>query len=147
MQLKEIMTQDVEVVAPQATLFEAARRMRELDVGALPVCDGNRLVGMLTDRDLTIRSVAEGRDPRNAQVQDAMSPEVTWCFDDQDSQEAEHVMQEHQIRRLPVVDHDKHLVGIVSLADIATKCNEPAGTARTLEKISEPSAGATHQRK
>ncbi|HEY5892544.1 MAG TPA: CBS domain-containing protein [Chthoniobacterales bacterium] len=146
MLLKEIMTEDVEVVAPQATLFEAAQRMRELDVGALPVCDGNRLVGMLTDRDLTIRSVAEGRDPRNAQVRDAMSADITWCFDDQDSQEAEHAMQEHQIRRLPVLDHDKHLVGIVSLADIATKCNEPASTAQTLEKISEPSAGARGQK-
>lgn len=132
------MTEQVEVIPPTECLFEAAKRMRSLDVGALPVCDGDRLVGMLTDRDLTIRAVAEGLDPLRTPVEEAMTPGIAWCYEDQDAVEAEQLMQERQIRRLPILNRDERLVGIVSLADISTKCGDREGTARTLERISEP---------
>lgn len=138
MQLKNIMTEEVDVIAPKTSICEAAKRMRSLDVGALPVCDGNRLVGMLTDRDLAIRAVAEGRDPNSTTAEDTMSPEIIYCFDDQDTAEAERVMRERQVRRLPVVNRDKRLVGIVSLGDLATK-DDVTAAGETLEKVSQPS--------
>ena len=140
MKLKDIMTEKVEVVAPDTSLDEAARKMRDLDVGVLPVCDGERLVGMLTDRDLTVRAVAEGRDPKTAPVRESMTPEIVYCFEDQEAAEAERIMAEKQIRRLPVLNRDKRLVGIVSLGDLATKTDEARAVGKTLEKVSEPSA-------
>src|SRR5205085_4418626 len=101
MQLKEIMTTDVEVIKPESPITEAAKKMRSLDVGALPVCDGRRLLGMLTDRDITIRATAESRDPDETLVRDCMSRELVYCFEDQDIKEAERLMQDKQIRRLP----------------------------------------------
>src|ERR671937_1268828 len=101
MQVKEVMTHGVECIRPEATLQEAATKMKELDVGPLPVCgDDDRLVGMLTDRDITIRAVAEGQDPKTARVQDVMTPDITYCFEDQDVKEAARLMEEKQIRRL-----------------------------------------------
>lgn len=138
MNVKNIMTENVEVIAPDVPLEEAARRMRALDVGALPVCDGERLVGVLTDRDLAIRAVAEGQDPRVTLVGEAMTPEVAYCFEDQNTEEAERIMEKNQIRRLPVLDRDKRLVGIISLGDLAMKGDE-SRVGKTLEKISEPS--------
>ena len=145
MKLKEIMTEDVEVVRPDDTLYDAANKMRTLDVGALPVCDGQRLVGMLTDRDLTVRAVADGRDPRTALVRDSMTPEMAWCFEDQTATEAERLMAERQIRRLPVLDRDKRLVGIISLGDLATKTAGMRAVGKTLEKVSEPDRGRRAQ--
>jgi CBS domain-containing protein len=138
MQLNDIMTQYVEVISPELSIQEAAKQMRSLDVGVLPVCDGDRLVGMLTDRDLTIRAVAEGRDPKITAVEEVMSPEVAYCFEDQDIEDAERVMEKHQIRRLPVLNREKRLVGIVSLGDFATKDDETRA-GETLERVSEPS--------
>jgi CBS domain-containing protein len=137
MKLKDIMTEDVEVISPDASIYEAARMMRLLDIGALPVCSGDRLVGMLTDRDLTIRSIAEGRDPKTTSVKETMTPQIVWCFDDQNVEEAENLMQEQQVRRLPVLDREKHLVGIVSLGDLATRAHD-AGVVSTLEEVSMP---------
>lgn len=139
MPIKDIMTAEVEVIAPEALLEEAAKRMRALDVGVLPVCDGNKLVGVLTDRDLTIRAAAEGRDPRTTKVREAMTPEVAYCFEDQEAEEAEKIMEKNQIRRLPVLDRKKRLVGIVSLGDFAIRDNQKRA-GKTLEKISEPSS-------
>jgi CBS domain-containing protein len=133
------MTRDVEVVNPEATVEEAAEKMKALNVGPLPVCDGQRLVGMITDRDITVRAVAAGLGPDRAKVRDVMTPEVVYAFEDQDVREAERLMQEKQIRRLPILDRDKRLVGIVSLGDLAVDADDPKGTARTLEQISEPS--------
>src|SRR3954454_15425558 len=97
MNLKDIMTRDVECVRPGDTLQEAARKMKDLDVGPLPVCgDNGKIVGMLTDRDIVIRAVAEGKEPKSTRVQDAMSEDVVWCFDDQDSEDASKLMQERQ---------------------------------------------------
>jgi CBS domain-containing protein len=119
MQLKEIMTPGVEDISPEATLREAAEKMRHLDIGPLPVCDGDRLVGLLTDRDITVRAVAEGRDPATTRVREVMTPEVVYGYDNQDSRDAARLMEQYQIRRLPVLNHAKRLVGMVSLGDLA----------------------------
>ena len=125
MRVNEVMTRGVECTRPDATLREAAGRMKDLDVGSLPVCGENdRLVGMITDRDVTVRSTAGGADPNQARVRDVMTPDVVYCFDDQDVAEAGRVMKEHQIRRLVVLNRDKRLVGIVSLGDLATQTDE-----------------------
>src|SRR4051812_15542234 len=119
--LNEIMTQDVQVIPPTCTVSEAAQKMKELDSGALPVCDGNKLVGMVTDRDITIRAVAAGLDPSQIPVTDVMTRPITYCFDDQDVEEAVRLMEVRKIRRLVVLNRDKKLVGVLSLGDIAVK--------------------------
>jgi len=140
MQVSQILTREVETIRPDMPVREAAQRMRSMDVGSLPVCDGRHLLGMVTDRDITIRITAEGRDPANTPVQEARTPDVAYVFEDQDVQEAARIMQQHQIRRLPVLSRDKQLVGIVALGDVAqTGKDRLAGDA--LEKISEPSHG------
>ena len=140
MQVSQILTREVETIRPDTTVREAAQRMRSMDVGSLPVCDGRRLLGMVTDRDITIRVTAEGRDAANTPVHHAMTPDVAFVFEDQDVQEAARVMRERQIRRLPVVNREKHLVGIIALGDIATTGNDRL-SGDALEKISEPSQG------
>ena len=138
MQLKDVMTRDVEVVHPNATLEEAAAKMDSLDVGPLPVCDGNRLVGMVTDRDITVRATAAGKDPRTTPVREVMTDNVVHCFDDDDTNEAARLMEEQQIRRLVVLDRDKRLVGIVSLGDLAVATQDDQLSGEVLERISEP---------
>jgi len=118
MQVHHLMSRDVATVTPGTTLKDAARRMAALDVGVLPVSDKDRLVGIVTDRNIAVRGVAEGKTP-NAQVRDVMTPDVKYCFDDQELDEIAANMADLQLRRLPVVDRDKRLAGIVSLADIA----------------------------
>src|SRR3954454_21482891 len=116
MKVSEMMTRGAECTRPDVTVQKAAERMKALDVGSLPVCgDNDRLVGMLTDRDITVRAVAEGQDPKTARVQDVMTPDVLYCFEDQDVSEAVRLMEENQVRRLVVLNRDKRLVGIVSL--------------------------------
>src|SRR5438105_2532160 len=139
MLLREIMTTDVEVIRPESSVTEAARKMKSLDVGALPVCDGRRLLGMITDRDITVRATAEARDPAQTLVRDCMSSEIIYCFDDQDPKEAEHIMQEKQIRRLPVLTREKQLAGIVALGDLATKTGDVQQVGRTIREVSQPS--------
>jgi CBS domain-containing protein len=138
MQLKDIMTRDVEVVHPNATLEEAAEKMKQLNVGPLPVCDGDRLVGMLTDRDVTVRATAAGRDPKTTRVREVMTDEVLYCFEDQDTNEAARVMEDKQIRRLVVLNRDKRLVGIVSLGDLAVATQDDQLSGEVLERVSEP---------
>jgi len=138
MQLKEMMTPNVEVIQPDATLQEAAQKMKGLDVGPLPVCTGKRLEGMLTDRDITVRAVAEGRDPRTTKVQEVMTSEVVYAFEDQDITEAARLMEECQIRRVVVLNRDKQLVGIVSLGDLAVHTGDERQAGQTLERVSEP---------
>jgi len=137
MKISDIMTRNVRVVSPDRTIQEAARMMDELNVGVLPVCDGRRLRGMLTDRDITVRATAAGLAPDTTRVRDVMSDNVWWCFDDDDVGHIVQLMSDHQIRRLPVVDHDKHLVGIVALGDLATDSEGDAS--RALRRISTPS--------
>lgn len=136
MKVADIMTRDVTVARPNDTIQDVARRMAHIDVGSLPVCDGERIQGMVTDRDIAIRAVAEGRsfaDP----VSGIMSAEVEYCFDTDDADDAADKMAGSQIRRLPVVDKDKRLVGIVALADVALNLKDKP-TGKTLEDISQP---------
>ncbi len=139
MQLKDVMTRNVEVVHPDATLQEAAAKMDALDVGPLPVSDGTQVLGVLTDRDITVRATATGQDPKVALVRDFMSRDMVYAFEDQDVMEAARLMQEKQIRRLLVLDRDNRLVGIVSLGDLAVQTGDDRLTAVTLEGVSEPS--------
>ena len=134
--IADIMSTDVQTIQPQESLRRAAQCMQELDVGALPVCDGERLLGMLTDRDITVRGIADGLDPDSACVSDIMSPEVDTITVDQDADEAKRLMGERQIRRLPVVDANRRLVGIVSLGDLAVR--ESGHIDRAVREISEP---------
>jgi CBS domain-containing protein len=138
MQLKDVMTEKVETVRPDATLQEAAQKMKKLDVGPLPVCDGDRIVGMLTDRDITIRAIAEGRNPTETKVREVMTPDVLYCMEDQDVEEAAHLMQAKKVRRLAILNREKRLVGMVSLGDLATRGEESVAT-ETLTEVSKPS--------
>jgi CBS domain-containing protein len=142
MQIKEVMTRGVEVIRPEDTLQEAARKMKTIDVGPLPVCDGERLVGMITDRDIIVRATAEGRDPKTTPVKEAMTPGIVYVYEDQDLEEAARVMKDRQLRRLVVLDRNKKLVGILSLGDIAADTKDEELSGEVLEKISEPSEPA-----
>ncbi len=137
-----LMTADVQVVGPQESLRRAAVLMYELDIGALPVCDGGRLLGMLTDRDITVRGVALGLDPDKSCVSDVMSERVEFCMEDQDREDALRLMGDCQVRRLPVLDTERKLVGIVSLADLALSPDVELDV--TLRQISSP-GGQTSQ--
>lgn len=136
----EIMSTGVRTVEPQETLRRAAMLMRDLDVGALPVCNGELLLGVVTDRDIAIRGVAFGLDPDSACVSDVMSGDVQFCTVDQDAQDVLRMMGEKQLRRLPVVDLDKRLVGIVSLGDMALR--QPGRVDAAVREISEPAPDA-----
>lgn len=134
--IKDVMTGDVEVLRPGDPLETAAEKMKRLNVGAIPVCDGERLVGMVTDRDIVVRVVADQRDPKTASVQDAMTTGVIYCFEDEDVQRASELMAEQQIRRVPVLNRDRRLVGMVSLGDLAVRAKRIAREA--LQQVSEP---------
>jgi CBS domain-containing protein len=141
--VSEVMTRGVRFVSPQENLQHAAQMMGELDVGVLPVCDDNRLVGMLTDRDITIRSTAAGKSPQDARVEEVMSTDVMWCFEDQPLDEVMLKMADSQIRRVPVVSRDEQhtLIGIVALADLATGttgAEQKQDVEQVVEMVSEP---------
>lgn len=136
MQVRECMTTDVKIINPDMTLREAAGLMRAQDTGFLPVGENDRLVGSLTDRDIAIRAVSEGKDPNSAKVREAMSEHVVYCFDDQDTDEAASLMCDNQIRRLAVLNHDKRLVGVLSLGDIAGSSDKDVAE-RALEGVSQ----------
>jgi len=137
MKLKEIMTQDVEVIHPDDSLQTAAQKMRDRDIGFLPVCDGDRLVGVVSDRDIIVRVIAEGMEPKAMIGRDLVTAPVIYCFEDQDVDEAARIMQENQIRRLVILNRDKRLVGVVSLGDLAR--NRPADrSGEVLQSVSEP---------
>jgi CBS domain-containing protein len=131
------MTRDVRCVAPETTLEEAARQMRDLDVGPLPICDRDRLSGMLTDRDIVVRAVAEGRAP-STPVSQVMTKEVTYCYEDDSLDDCAKLMKQKQIRRVLVLDRSKRLVGIVSMKDLALEGQDEELSAQTLEAVSEP---------
>ena len=139
MKVRDIMTAGVECIQPTGTLREAARMMKDLNVGPLPVCgDNDRLVGMITDRDIVIRAVAEGDDPDATPVSSVMTPKILCCYEDQDISEAARLMEKHQVRRLAILNRDKRLVGIVSLGDLAVDSRDEQLAGHTLEAISEP---------
>jgi CBS domain-containing protein len=128
----------VEVSAPEARISEAAEKMRHLDIGPLPVYEGERLVGMLTDRDMTVRAVAAGRDPLTTQVREVMTPDVVYGFDDQEVQDAARPMEQYQMRRLLVLNHRKQLIGMFTLGDLAVHTGPQPVTAEVLEHVSAP---------
>jgi CBS domain-containing protein len=137
MKIRDVMTRSVELVNPDTSLQEAARKMRETDTGFLPVGENDRLAGTLTDRDITIRAVAEGRDPKSAKVRDAMSDEIVYVFEDAETAEAADLMAQRQIRRLPVLNQDKRLVGVVSLGDLATRTPDDDVVGQTVQDVSK----------
>ncbi len=138
MKLAEIMSRDVEVVHPDDGIQVAARKMRDRDIGFLPVCDGDKLVGVLSDRDIASRVVADGMDPQATASRKASSSPVIYCYDDQEVGEAAKIMHDKQIRRLVILDRNNHrMVGVVSLGDIATNSAEEI-SGEALQGISKP---------
>jgi CBS domain-containing protein len=142
MKIKNIITPSPRSISPNASVAEAAIEMKALDTGWLPICEDGRLIGTLTDRDIIIRSVAEGHELNVINVRRVMSRGVIYCFEDQDIEDAAHIMEMHQIRRLPVLDRNHHLVGIISLGDLAVRTGEENLAGRILERISEPARQA-----
>lgn len=135
--IAEVMTPDATTIPPDADLRAAAEMMRDLDVGALPVHDGSKLLSMITDRDITVRATAEGKAPGDCNVADVMSTDAAWCFEDQSAGEVLQLMGERQVRRIPVLRRASgELVGVVSLGDLATR--QDGSTDSTLEAVSSP---------
>lgn len=136
--ISEVMTRDVRIVSPDDTLESAARLMEEQDFGSLPVAENDRLVGMVTDRDIAIRAVARGLIPRESTVGEIMSAEIKYVYDDESVRDVANVMGDLQVRRLPVLDRSKRLVGIVSLGDLAL--TKPTSAGDALQAIAEAPA-------
>ena len=142
--VSQVMSRNAQFVSPGESLQRAAQLMGELNVGALPVCDGDRLVGMVTDRDITVRGVAQGRAADQCAVSEVMSTHVRSCREDQDVDDVLDEMSDVQIRRVPVVDDRKRLVGIVSLGDLSERGGEQRRVAEALRGISSPSQPDRH---
>src|SRR5437763_6996170 len=134
MKIRDVMTPDAQLTRPDDSLQHAAQMMEECDCGILPVAGGDRLVGMITDRDIAVRAIAHGKGP-DTKVREAMTREVKYCFDDEDCSHVAGNMAELQVRRLPVLNRDKRLIGIVSIGDLALKVPR---TAKALHGISQP---------
>ena len=140
MKVTEILTPNPQCITPETSLTLAARKMKALNVGMLPVCEKDRLVGTVTDRDITIRAVAAGANPNTTTVREVMTDNIAYCFDDEEVEEAAELMEQRQIRRLPVMNRDKRLVGIVSLGDMAVRTHRERLVGEILERVSEPAA-------
>jgi CBS domain-containing protein len=142
MRVKDVMTKGVECARPDDSLAQTASRMRDLNIGALPVCGNeDKLVGMITDRDITVRATAESCPPGETKVEHCMTERIIYCFEDQDISEAANLMEERQVRRVAVLNQNKRLVGIVSLGDLAVK-GDGHLSEEALERVSEPAAPA-----
>ena len=135
--LKDVMSRDVQVISPETTIREAARTMHAGGFGMMPVGENDRMIGAISDRDIAIRAVAEGKGP-GTKVREIMSAGIWWAYDDDTVEHAAKLMSEHQVRRLPVVDRDKRLVGIVALGDFAVDKSDIKPAAEALSRISEP---------
>ena len=140
MKVREAMTRDVQLVKPEQPISEAAKLMAKLDIGALPVEENDRLVGMITDRDIAVRAVAQGLGP-DTKIRQVMSPNVLYCFDDEDLDDATQNMGDIKVRRLPVLNRDKRLVGIISISDLSRR-EDAAQIGRAITDISAP--GGAH---
>jgi CBS domain-containing protein len=135
MKVREIMTTDVECVAPETGAVELAQKMKALDVGFLGICENDRLIGTVTDRDLVIRGIAEEVDIHSCKARDVMTEKVVWCYEDDDIEDVAEKMREKEVRRVLILNQQKRLVGVVSLGDISKVKEEESG--RTLKDISE----------
>ncbi|MFT3859027.1 MAG: CBS domain-containing protein [Aquabacterium sp.] len=136
-QVSEAMTRSVRSISPDDSLVAAAQAMEELDVGVLPVCDGEELIGVVTDRDIVVRGVAQECPLDETTVMDVMTEDTVCCFEDDTIEDVQAKMREAQIRRVPVVDKDRHLVGMLSLADLANR-STPHELGETISEISQP---------
>ena len=136
--VRDVMTPEPVTVSSTSSLEQAARRMRDAGIGNVIIMDGEQITGILTDRDIVVRAVAEGTDPSTCKVSDVMTPNVSWLFEDEDVEKAGDLMREKQIRRLAVVDRNKKLVGIVSLGDLAVEGEDEDFAGEVLEGVSEP---------
>lgn len=143
MRVSEAMSRDVRIITPGQPVREAARLMAELDAGALPVGENDRLIGMITDRDIAIRAVAAGKGP-DAPVRDVMTPQIRYVYEDEDLSEAVKIMREAKVRRLPVLNREKRLVGILSLGDVAV--SEPPKATEAVRDVSKPGGPHTQTR-
>lgn len=137
-QLKDLMSRDVKVVGPEMSILDAAKEMRDGDFGMMPVGEDDRMIGTISDRDIAIRAVAEGKGV-DTKVRDVMTVGVSWAYEDDSVEHAAKIMSEQQVRRLPVVNRDKRLVGIVALGDFAVESSEIKPAAQALSEISKPS--------
>ena len=144
MKAKDVMSHDVKLVTPNDTVETAARLMAELDVGVLPMGENDRLVGIVTDRDITIRAVASGKSSTETTVREVMSPGVKYVFEDESTQEAARKMADLQVRRLPVLNRAKRLVGIVSLGDLAVREVSVKPMAHAIRNVSQPAQTHAH---
>jgi CBS domain-containing protein len=136
----EVMTKNPIYCLPNDAVVRAAQSMKNENVGPIPVIENEqtkKLVGIVTDRDLALKVVADGRDPKSTKVEEVMTPKVVTCHPDDDLQKALDAMSEHQLRRIPVVDDDNKLVGIIAQADVATRVNQPQKTAEMVKEISQ----------
>jgi CBS domain-containing protein len=138
MKVRDIMTKNVETVPETASLTEAAQLMKKLNVGVIPIVNGTKVVGLLTDRDIVLRSTAMGHDPNEVTVSDVMSKSLEYVYQDQDIKEAAKIMADKQIRRLPVLDRQMQMVGIISLGDLSVDADNEKRAGETLEDISKP---------
>ena len=141
MLVNECMTSNAEVGNPNMSLLEVAKIMRDGDFGILPIGENDRLVGMVTDRDIVIRGIAEGVDLKQTKVREVMTANVHYCFEDQSLEEVAEYLGQNQIRRLPVLNREKRLVGILSLGDLAQALEHPDNIEETLSRISKPTCG------
>jgi CBS domain-containing protein len=137
MKVSDAMTRDVRVANPNQTIQDAAKMMSDVDSGVLPVGENDRLIGMITDRDIAVRAVAQGKGPQTL-VREVMTDHVHYCFDDEDTDEVTRKMADSQVRRLPVVNRDKRLIGILSLGDVATRRDGADEAGEALSDISRP---------
>jgi len=140
MNVSDVMTAAVETCSPDDTLQAVAERMVKLDVGGIPVCENDRVIGMITDRDIVVRAVSRGEDVTACRVGDVMTPDIVYCSPDDSVTEAARLMAARQVRRLAVIDDQRRLCGIVALGDLALEVNDDKLTGRVLEHISEPPA-------
>lgn len=138
MAVADVMTKDVRLIDPDTTIRDAAIRLRDEDVGALPVGENDRLIGMVTDRDITVRAVAADKAPDNTTVREVLSEKIYYCFDDQSLDEVADTMAAHKVRRVPVLNRDKRLVGIVSLADLARARSGDNAARMAYAEVAEP---------
>jgi CBS domain-containing protein len=141
MQVREVMSKNVKLVSPNDTIEKAASLMEQIKCGALPVEENEKIIGVITDRDITLRAVAKGKAPSKCTVREVMSPGIKYIFDDETTEAAAQNMSKLQVRRLPVMNRQKRLVGIVALGDLAIKLDGPAST-NALKGISKSSATA-----
>ena len=138
MKVKDVMTERAECISPNESIRKAAQRKKDLNVGCLPICENDRLVGIVTDRDIVVRGVCNACDATTTTIRDVMTPRITYCFEDQDVQEAAQSMRERKIRRLAVLNREKRLVGIFSLCDLAMENGDTQFSWETPQRVCKP---------